>query len=190
MKNQKGKGRRMRGQTTLDFAIGISVFLAVIVFIFAFAPGILAPFTVTGQSDAITVDRVADQLSQDLLGSPEHPYVLDRGCTVVFFDRSAENSPTFGDHDCRFEDAELHAQLGLPERTQVNVTIEGNLTDGGTESNQLYWDTDERILENESNANTVKLAIGDEPRDRQATTSATRVVRLHGEDVTMQVVVF
>jgi len=179
----------MRGQTTLDFAIGISVFLAVIVFIFSFAPGILTPFTVTGQSDAVTVDRVADQLSQDLLGSPEEPYVLDRGCTVVFFDRSGENDPDFDDHECRFDDEALNDQVGLSNSTSVNVTVRGNLT-GGTESTQLYWDTGDRTLENESNADTVRLAIGDTPEDRRATTAATRVVRLHGADVTMRVVVF
>jgi hypothetical protein len=43
-----------RGQTTIDFTIGISVFLGVIIFVFVFAPGILTPFTVTGQSEALT----------------------------------------------------------------------------------------------------------------------------------------
>src|SRR6056297_2400768 len=90
-----------RGQTTLDFSIGISVFLGAIIFIFLFAPGILTPFTVTGQSETVSVDRTADYLAQDALGNPEQPYVLDRGCTVAFFDREADEDPATGDHDCR-----------------------------------------------------------------------------------------
>lgn len=178
----------MKGQTTLDFAIGISVFLVVIIFIFSFAPGILSPFTVTGQSDAVTVDRVADQLSQDTLGSPDRPHLLDRGCTVSFFDREFNETPVLADQ-CRYGDAPLNDQVGLSEPMSVNVTLTGNLS-GGSESVQLYWDSDDRTLVDDSESGDVRLAIGDEPDERRATTTATRVVRLHGEDVTLRVVVF
>ena len=33
-----------RGQTTLDFAIGVSVFLIVVAFVLAFVPGMVQPF--------------------------------------------------------------------------------------------------------------------------------------------------
>lgn len=181
-------GMAVRGQTTLDFTIGISVFLGAIIFIFLFAPGILTPFTLTGQSEAVTVDRTADYLGQDALGSPSEPYLLDRGCTVDFFDRSADDPPVTGDRDCRYESANLTEQLGLSDTKTVNVTIVGNLT-GGQESTQLYWDEDERTLTNSSADGDVKLSIGDDITQRQATTTATRVVRLHGRDVTMRVVV-
>jgi len=177
----------MRGQTTLDFAIGISVFLAVVIAIFAFVPGILTPFTATGQSDAVTVDRTADYLVQDALGGTESPYLLDRGCTVAFFDRTAEERPDdpFAD-DCRYENASLNDQLGFPDRTTVNVTIVGNVS-GGTQPKPLYWDRTDRNLT--ENTGDVELAIGASLERQKSTTTATRVVRLHGRDVLMYVVV-
>lgn len=182
--------RQSRGQTTLDFTIGISVFIGAIIFIFLFAPGILTPFTLSGQSDAVTVDRTADYLSQEALGSPEEPYLLDRSCTVSFFNRSAEEAPDTGNSNCRYEDTNtnLTAQLGLSSTQTVNVTIVGNLT-GGQELTQLYWDENNRRLADNSTAGDVELSIGDDIEQRQATTTATRVVRLHGHDVTMRVVV-
>lgn len=179
----------MRGQTTLDFAIGISIFLAVIITIFSFAPGILTPFTVTGQSDAVTVDRTADYLVQDALGSPEQPYKLDRGCTVAFFDRSADEYPDdpFGD-DCRYENETLNDQLGFPDRTTVNITILGNTSENGQVLDQLYWDTNTRTLTETRSGNTT-LAIGDEVETERSTTTATRVVTLHEQDVVVRVVV-
>lgn len=177
----------LRGQTTLDFTIGMTVFLVVIIFIFLFAPGILTPFTVSGQSEAVTVDRTADHLSQDALGNPDHPYLLDRGCTVAFFDRdSADDGP--GTDECRYDDAPLNEQLGLADFRTINVTILGNVS-GGTESTQLYWDTDDRNLTADSGDGDVALSIGDDVEQRRATTTATRVVTLNGQDVTMRVVV-
>ncbi|WP_336327735.1 DUF7287 family protein [Halovenus sp. HT40] len=177
-----------RGQTTLDFTIGISVFLGAIIFIFLFAPGILTPFTVTGQSETVTVDRTADYLAQDALGSPDEPYVLDRGCTVAFFDREADEDPATGAHDCRYDESALNEQVGIGEYQTVNVTLLGNLSDG-TQLEQLYWDTSDRNLTTSSNSNTIELTIGGDIEQRRATTTATRVVTLHGRDVMMQVVV-
>lgn len=177
-----------RGQTTLDFTIGISVFLGVIFFIFLFAPGILTPFTVTGQSEAVTVDRTADYLVQDALGSPEEPYLLDRGCTVAFFNRSADEAPTTQADDCRYDNAPLTEQVGVADYRTVNVTIVGNLT-GGQQLEPLYWNTNDRNLTTSSAGATVRLSIGVDIQQRRATTTATRVVTIHGEDVTMQVVV-
>lgn len=177
-----------RGQTTLDFVIGISVFLGVIFFIFLFAPGILTPFTATGQSEAVTVDRTADYLAQDALGSPERPYLLDRGCTVAFFNRSADDSPYTDNRDCRYnESANLTTQLGFSQFRTVNVTILGNVS-GGQESVQLYWDNNTRTLTDQEDGNTT-LAIGDNVEQRRESTTATRVVQLHGQDVIMRVVV-
>lgn len=177
----------LRAQTTLDFTIGISVFLGVVLFILLFVPGILSPFTVSGQSETVTVDRTADYLGQDALGGPEEPYILDRSCTVAFFDRdNASVAP--GTDDCRYENATLYEQLGFSEFKTINVTIVGNVT-GGQELTQLYWDKSERDLTNKSGGNTVRLSIGGDIEQRRASTTATRVVTLHGEDVTMRVVV-
>ena len=179
----------MRGQTTLDFAIGISVFLAVVITIFTFAPGILTPFTVTGQSDAVTVDRTADYLVQDGLGNPDEPYKLDRGCTIAFFDRAADERPDdpFAD-DCRYENATLNDQLGFQEYQTVNITVLGNTSEAGQVQTQLYWDYSTRTLTEIPSGNTT-LAIGESVENERSTTTATRVVRLHGQDVVVKVVV-
>lgn len=169
----------MRAQTTIDFAIGISVFLIALIFILTFVPGILDPFTATGQSDPVVSDRLGDKLSQDLLGNPDEPYVLDRGCTVAFF---AQESAS----DCRFDpDDELHEQVGLTEGTVVNVTVEGNVDGSGV----VWWDESEREFTNEGG--DIPLRIGNSLDDGvpRAGTSATRVVSLDGEDLTMRVVV-
>ena len=73
----------MRGQTTLDFTIGISVFIAAIVFVFAFVPGILTPFTAVNEDQTVAVGAVADDLSLGKLGSPREPYVLDAACVTI-----------------------------------------------------------------------------------------------------------
>jgi hypothetical protein len=177
-----------RGQTTIDFTIGISVFLGVIIFVFVFAPGILTPFTVTGQSEAVTVDRTADYLAQDALGSPDEPYILDRGCTVAFFDRAADEDPDIGDDTCRYDDEPLNQQLGLDDFRSVNVTLRANLSSGGALS-QLYWDETARELATTDGSNHVELTIGDPLEGQRSTTTATRIVTIAGEDVTMEVVV-
>ncbi len=177
-----------RGQTQIDFTIGISVFLGAIIFIFVFAPGILTPFTITGQSEAVTVDRTADYLAQDTLGSPDEPYILDRGCTVAFFDRSADEDPDTADDTCRYDDEPLNKQLGLAEYRAVNITLRANLT-GGAGLSQLYWDETDRELTTDETVGDVELTIGDPLEQQRSTTTATRIVTIAGEDVTMEVVV-
>lgn len=63
----------MRAQTTLDFAIGISVFLLAVVFVLAFAPGMLDPFTGSAGEKRVASNRIADALSQGMLGDPADP---------------------------------------------------------------------------------------------------------------------
>lgn len=75
-----------RGQTTLDFAIGMSVFLIAVAFVISFVPGLLDPFSGGGTEDTVTANRVATALSEDVLvEDTAEPYVLDRTCTILFF---------------------------------------------------------------------------------------------------------
>lgn len=176
--------------------MGVAIFLTAMVFTFAFAPGMLTPFTKSGQQDTVTVDRVANQVGQDTLGSPARPYVLDRHCTVEFFNRSnpddTHTAPT-GSADCRWDDGTLYEQLGLKDRANVNVTIKGNLT-GGTASEILFWNGDDRRFEEmpgASSSNDVPLQTGDVPPERNdATVSATRVAGLNETDVTIEVILW
>jgi hypothetical protein len=101
-----------RGQTTIDFAAGISIFLVTVAFAFAFVPGILTPFSGSGVGDPITANSVADELAADRLASPESPYVLNETATVAFFTAN----PTLSDN------------LTIGPYDSVNVSLE-NVTD-------------------------------------------------------------
>jgi len=171
-----------RGQTTLDFAIGVSVFIAVLLFIFLFIPGILSPFTASAQDETVTSNRVADQLAAGTLASPQAPYVLDSYCTVAFF---AGASPS----DCQFSGGSLQSQLNLDTTyQQLNVSLRGNL-DASGDQEVVCWDStgDETGLvesSDTSNCNTV-LGRGDPVPTSQPSVTSVRVVTLDGADVTL-----
>lgn len=78
----------MRGQTTIDFAIGISVFLVTVAFAFAFLPGVIAPFSEPGVADPATANRLADDLAADRLAAPDDPYRLDADDVEAYFSQS------------------------------------------------------------------------------------------------------
>lgn len=177
----------MRAQTTLDFAIGIALFLGVLFFVFTFVPGILEPFEIPDEEEPALSDRIAGSLSQGTLGSPEHPHVLDRYCTVEFFDGNAPDG-------CNFSGNTTEEQLNLEPGQNVNITLEGS-AGGGDPGDQLCWDTDDNnepgFVEPGDGDCDVVLAVGDErPDDRGATITARRIVSLGGESVTMRVVLW
>lgn len=174
----------MRGQTTLDFALGISIFLIVILFVFTFIPGLLDPFTLNNEENTPLAGQIADRLSQDTLGDPTEPYVLDRYCTVAFF-----NSSDAGPSQCRYEDGDLHDRLNIPQTKDINVTIGS----GGTDI--LCWNATQNNLTSTSGCGSgdTKLRAGSSPTvggGNPSTITARRVVSLNGEDVTLKVVVW
>lgn len=107
-----------RGQTTLDFTTGASLFLITVAFVFAFVPGMFQPFD-GGQDGVLVADRVADTLASDLLARPDGAYVLNATCTDEFFDADGERG------DCRYaaDASDLRAALGLDTTRRVNVTL-------------------------------------------------------------------
>ncbi|MDS0282981.1 DUF7287 family protein [Haloarcula onubensis] len=169
-----------RGQTTLDFAIGVSVFLAVLLFIFLFVPGILSPFTASAQDETVTSNRVADQLAAGTLASPEQPYVLDRYCTVSFFQNNTA--------DCRFPEGPLETQVGLDTGYQrVNVSLRGNLSSGGG-GEVVCWDgtgPDRGLVAPSDSACDTVLERGDPVPTSRPSVTSVRVVSLDGQDVTL-----
>lgn len=182
-----------RGQTTLDFAIGMSLFLAVLIFIFLFIPGLLAPFTSGGQGETVSTNRVADYLAKDALGSPAEPFVLDTQCTILFFDDEAADSTCGGDWS---GGTSVEEAVGLdPNRQNLNVTIRGIAPNSGN-SEVLCWDEDDNVLVGISHGTCgtsagdpdVPLTRGDAPPDsNDATVTALRVASLKGTDVTIYV---
>ncbi len=180
----------MRGQTTIDFALGIAIFLGVLVFAFSFVPGILQPFELSDDEEPALSDRIANSLSQDKLGSPEHPHVLDRYCTVAFFDGE---TPA----DCNYSSESLEELFNLRSSHNLNITLQGNISGDGVET--LCWSDEvpphsEPGLTDGDNCDTgddVMLAKGDDVPDGSGSAiTARRVVSLEGQTVTLEVVLW
>lgn len=182
-----------RGQTTIDFTLGVVVFIVAILFVFTFVPGILSPFELAGSEDPALSDKVADSLAQGTLGSPEQPYELDRYCAVEFFNDSRDDAPG----DCRYSGGTLEQRLNLDATQRVNVTLNADL-DGSGETTLLCWQSegaaDGAGLDEAGSCGgggPVTLATGDDPpTGSSSTVTARRVVSIHGQSVTMEVVVW
>jgi len=183
-------GRRAeRGQLTFDFAIGMGVFLLSLTFVFTFVPGMLAPFDAGAQTETPAANRVADDLTQRRLGSAGEPYVLDVTCTRELFTAGAPS-------ECAYSGSSLADRVGVLERTPVNVSIYGNPTDTKRDK-MLCWDaTTDGVVRRGSAAcgddgGDVVLSGGSDPAGSGGkTVSATRVARLDGQDVTVEVVMW
>jgi hypothetical protein len=120
--------RRDRGQSTIDYGIGAVIFVLTVAFVLAFTPTLLQPFVGGAQDDYATADRVADQLSTDILGEPSDPYVLNTTCTDEFLKGNFTADAT---SICRYSGGDRHEALGLDDRTNVYVELvgEGDLGD-------------------------------------------------------------
>lgn len=177
----------MRAQTTIDFAIGISIFLVVVVYVLAFIPGMLGPFVESQNQNTIVADRAADQLTQGMLGSAERPFLLGVECTVAFF-----GGPDPG--DCRFDTtATPEERLGLvgdPPGTGPNLQVEirGNvsLASGGTDT--VCWDADEDDLveaDDCGDPGDTVFEIGGDPPTQRSVVVSRRVVSIDDRTATV-----
>ena len=107
---------RGRAQTAQDFAVGISLFLLVVAFTFAFLPNVIAPF----QTDTTAGSQAqVDRLAADLV----HEFEEEPGTNQLEEQRLADH--LFG------EDGEfVRDEYALPFTARVNITIE-NVQDQG-----------------------------------------------------------
>ncbi|MFC7138957.1 hypothetical protein ACFQMA_03780 [Halosimplex aquaticum] len=157
----------------------MSVFLLALTFAMAFVPGMLEPFSDSGQSETPAVNRVADDLTQRSLGNASAPYVLDGECTRAFFDESFTA--------CGFDGDPIQERVGVVDRTPVNVTIRGDV--GSSKDAILCWDGSS-LVEQSAGCGTV-LTDGSNPAGSGGkTVSAQRVALLDGRDVTVEVVMW
>lgn len=179
----------MRAQTTIDFAIGISVFLLTAVLVFSFVPGMLQPFNAGAQEETVGSDRLASQLAEGMLADPTEPYILRTGCTVEFF-RPVPNGPP--DPSCAFNqstdltDADgLTDRVGMAPRQRINVTIRGTV--GGTEE-IICWDAGGEAIVGKSDSDCDQaFAAGDTPGTTGSVVTARRAVAVEGHDATLVV---
>jgi hypothetical protein len=179
-----GDRRIERGQTTLDFALGASLFLLALIGVLVFVSGTMEPFTQGSQEDIGVADRVADSLAEGLLVEPDEPHILDETCTVEFF---AGTSPS----DCRHSGSSLTERVGVKNWQLVNVTMQTDLT-GGPDEEIVCWDgTDDRVVTRSAPGCSQQLTVGPTPPPRVGdTVTARRVVTINGTDATMRVEVW
>lgn len=101
---------RRRGQTTQDFAVGASVFLLTMAFVFALIPTVFAPFqTPVDSADTVASQRIADSV---------HSEITDEGVTLNGTDTTAFFGSTTGE--------DLRKRYGLSRSAHVNVTLVGD----------------------------------------------------------------
>jgi YD repeat-containing protein len=155
-------GSDERGQTTQDFAIGISIFLLTVGFTFGFLPSLLTPFGST-MGDDITAksDRVAATIIADTHVDGE-PRTLDY----------AELGQLLDENDT--ED-ELRGYFGLRLSADVNVTVLNVYANGTRET-----------VVGPSGAN---MSAGEEYASQTPAASTTRVVVLTGDRCAVQCLV-
>ncbi|USZ68800.1 hypothetical protein NGM10_03465 [Halorussus salilacus] len=158
-----GRDDSARAQTSIDFVVGMSVFLLTVAFVVAFVPDVFEPFTASGEGDALAADRTAALLSEHLLVDPATPNALNATCTVVFFDTDATADEV---EECRFDANadDLETALGVSATTSVNVTVE---EDGAV---------------HELGGEGLELRAGATPPESESATTARRVVLLDGEE--------
>ena len=148
-----------RAQTTVDFVVGIAIFLLIVGMIFTFVPLSFEPIRSDWGDEAMASDNIASDLTGRLLAEDtSHPSVLNDSCVVGFFNTSV-GVPAGCSYDT--DSSDLQQALSLPSGTKVNITIE----DGGTISS--ISDTD--------------LAAGEAPPDRVTEVVATRSVLVDGK---------
>lgn len=148
-----------RAQTTLDFAIGVGLFLLVVAFVVTFVPGIFEPFERTDEGTQVA-DRIATTLATDVLGDPAEPYVLDADCTREFFVQM--RTGTNATAECRFDTGAdgLNDAFALDGRTGLNVTV----TERGGDVAEL---------------DGTRLAAGDAVPEGRSVTTARRAVHVN-----------
>jgi hypothetical protein len=165
-RGRAARADRSRGQSTIDYGIGAVIFVLTVAFVLAFTPTLLQPFVGGAQDDYATADRVADQLSTDLLGEPSEPYVLDKTCTDEFLDGNFTAAAT---SICRYSGNDRNEALGLNDNTNVYV----------------------ELVKLEDGPDTVVDSVGDEPGTGGPTVaSASRQVLYHGEQHQLRVKVW
>ncbi|GAB7012902.1 DUF7287 family protein [Halolamina salina] len=152
-----------RGQTVLDYAIGVGIFLVAVTFVVATIPGMFSPFL--GAGDTQVADRVATSLATERLGTPEEPYVLDRDCTVAFFEQLNGTDPAAD--GCRFDTnaTTLQGMFGLDSGQSVQIRIENTTDTAALGTHQA----------------------GRDPPRSVSVTTARRIVSIDGENYWLEV---
>lgn len=152
-----------RGQTTIDYTIGIVLFISAIGGVFLLLPTIFDPFSTSTTANTIVADQIATQLTTELLQTGDSGSI-DAVCTAAFF---SENTTL--DSDCSFTaDDSVKAVTGLDSTTETEISI-----------HETANDPDDSITTTvDSEPYTLQRATSDTAEN---TAIATRTVELNGE---------
>lgn len=117
-----------RGQTTLDFAVGTSVFLLAVVFVIVYAPTLFDPFAGGTGAKLLVADRAATSLSGDfLVASTAEPGTLSAACVGTFFDvgldETVQGSNCTGTDLEKFDDPDGFGELLSLDGRRATVTV-------------------------------------------------------------------
>jgi hypothetical protein len=99
-----------RGQTNLDFAFGVSLFVLALVVTFGLVPNLLAPFEApVGNDQTVKANRANAQLLEDLTVA-DSSNELDTAATNTLFNTATE--------------ASLRDDFSFDDTVRVNVTLQ------------------------------------------------------------------
>ena len=117
MTDRRGSREGERGQTTHDFAIGISIFLLTAVFVVTFVPNVTTPFATGITEIEQEQSQGAARLLVSDLSTSDASTALNTSRTDAFFDQS-------------WDDDDLQERLALPSTAKVNITVRATSGDG------------------------------------------------------------
>lgn len=165
--------RAVRGQSSIDFIVGLGVFFLTLSFVLVLIPDLLSPFATP--EGPVVADRAAGTLSGELLASGTLG-ALDETCTDEFFSGSGTS--------CSFDAGDsTTAILGVSGTYSVNVTLTWN-DSSGDRAIACYDGTN--VLDCSSGGDP--LARGDPPpADARSVRTASRTVRVDGETLALTV---
>lgn len=150
--------RDARGQTHIDFVVGIVLFLLAFTFVVAAVPQLIAPYD--DQATPVVADRVAASLSESLLVGDKEPGVLDPKCVDAYFGGSS----TCAAFD---KSAPLTDRSGVASHYSINVELTGDVDGDGT-------------IETRTTGDSV-------PAEHRAVSLDRQIVMLNGEPATLEV---
>lgn len=169
-----------RGQTSVDFAVGVSVFLLTVAFVVAFVPQMSAPYE--DQEHPLVGERVTSTLTDDLLAEQGQPAVLNTTCTIAFLTEDG-SPPTY----CPDTNEPVQDLVGIESYYQMNITLERNVT--GDSEREILCDTGSSVGPCTSGADS--LARGPPvPTDKRSVATSRRTVRVDGTVAIIQVSVW
>lgn len=107
---------RSRAQTTIDYAVGVGIFLLAIAWVVGTVPQIVQPFD-DAQDRPLVANRAADRLADDALSPPGEQTVLLTECVDGFFQNASPPAT------CEYDTGPVHDAVGVDDTYDVNVTL-------------------------------------------------------------------